>query len=674
MVEDNVRLAQNKPDRERGQSLIIMAFAFVALLLIVGLAIDLGMVYIERIRLSRACDAAALAAASELPFEAEAHSRAIEALAHNDYDVTIALVRINDAYWGGPADARVTIDINTVDYQNKSLPVDQQPDTADRIRVEGRSLVRMNIMQLVGIREAPVNWRAVAENVNNLDITLVLDRSGSMQEDTICFGCYDPAGSVYPSGERYPLAYPEGVNDPCSESDPIESGGDLYLVMEAEYYDATSADYHREYNDLGDSYWALQRPGGDTGNCGGNQTCGSSSLDNRGAYMMHMPHSSVANVYTFAQAATDAPRMDYQVQIPAAYHNDRFYVYVRGQGGNQWGEQPVSSRLMYWGMDGSPIGQTSTGNFSAGGYAEPVIGAGSWTWGRMSNDVVLSQGTHTLNIWAGGIGFRLDKIILTTNGLYSPSGDGPDETHGRDPNGYACSECNPNYGLLVGDGTPPDGCDNRRDDLYDDDQPIRFLKEASKDFVARLDPAVDQIGVVRYSTTAGIGKYLQCVVRLGDACTDFNQTASDVRVLDYIESLNADGGTNIPDGMRRAIEVFSHTYARGAAAHIMILMTDGQTNQIQGLDAACYADDLWEPPSSSNDQDRSRDCVVYFTNQAKELGYVVYSISLGAQADIELLEFVAAETGGQHYNAPRAEDLSAIFQAIADHIFLRLIE
>ena len=44
------------------------------------------------------------------------------------------------------------------------------------------------------------------------------------------------------------------------------------------------------------------------------------------------------------------------------------------------------------------------------------------------------------------------------------------------------------------------------------------------------------------------------------------------------------------------------------------------------------------------------------------------------QADMDLLEYVAEETGGQHYNTVDPEDLSAIFNSIADHIFLRLIE
>jgi len=637
------------------------------------LAIDLGMVYIERIRLSRACDAAALAAASELPFEDEAQLRAIEALAHNGYDVNSATINTDGTHRSGPLDASVTIDINTEDYRNAGAE-----DTADKIRVDGVSIVRMNIMQLIGIRDAPVTWRAVAENVTNVDIALVLDRSGSMQEDTICFGCYEVGDSIYPAGDRYPLEWPDGPPPPC---DPV--GGPLEtIVLEAEFYDFTNRLYQRKFTIFGDSYWALQRPNEETGNCiwSNSKTCGSSSLDpKRGAYMMHMPHGDPGTAYASYDAGNERiPRLDYQVEVLA----DTYYVFVRGQGGEEWIHDPDDwaegarqAKRVYWGIDGSYRGETvNYGNLVEGGYNEPVVGPDSWRWTRLSGSVSFSEpGEHTLNIWAGGLGFRLDKIILSTNGNYvsgGSSGEGPDETHGRDPDGLACNPCNPNYGL---DLDEPWDCNTVYDDLYDDDQPVRFLREAAKRFTYQLDPSVDQVGLVTYGTVgtenrATIDQWLQCVEELGDRCEDFGD------VLLEIENIDADGGTNIPDGIRHGIEVFAHENSRSAAVHIMILMTDGQTNQTDDLPSECWAEDLWDPPSNSSEQDRSRDCVVYYTNQAQEAGYVIYAISLGAQADIELLEYVAEETGAEHYNAPRAKDLVAIFDAIAEHIFLRLIK
>jgi Flp pilus assembly protein TadG len=682
MIQQNVRQASGSSRGESGQSIILLTFAFVGLMLIVGLAIDLGMVYIERIRLSRACDAAALAAASELPFEDEAQLRVIEALAHNGYDVNSAVININDVYRSGPSGASVTIDINTEEYRNAGAV-----DTADKIRVDGVSIVRMNIMQLIGISEAPVTWRAVAENVTNVDIALVLDRSGSMQEDTICFGCYEVGDSIYPAGNRYPLAWPDNGNvepwpdGPPPPCDPV--GGPLEtIVLEAEFYDFTNRLYQRKFTIFGDSYWALQRPSDDTGNCSwsNSKTCGSSSLDQRGAYMMHMPHGDPGTPYTSYDPSNDRiPRLDYQVEVEA----DTYYVFVRAQGGEEyihdredWAEGARQAKRVYWGIDGSYRGETASfGDLVEGGYNEPVVGPDSWRWTRLSGSVSFgAPGEHTLNIWAGGLGFRLDKIILSTNGNFvsgGSSGEGPDETHGRDPNGLACNPCNANYGLRLDE---PWDCNNLYDDLYDDDQPIRSLREAAKRFTYQLDPSVDQVGLVTYGTVgtenrATIDQWLQCVVEDGDSCDDFGD------ILLAIENIDANGNTNIPDGIRQGIEVFAHENSRSAAVHIMILMTDGQTNETDGLPSACWAEDLWPNQAGETDeQRRSRDCVVYYTNQAQEAGYVIYTISLGAQADIELLEYVAEETGAEHYNAPRMGDLVAIFDAIAEHIFLRLIK
>ena len=80
---------------EEGQSLIIFAFAILGLIAMMGLALDLSLVYIERVRISRTADAAALAAVVELPFEEEAIRRAVEFIELNGYtrDETAILVR-----------------------------------------------------------------------------------------------------------------------------------------------------------------------------------------------------------------------------------------------------------------------------------------------------------------------------------------------------------------------------------------------------------------------------------------------------------------------------------------------------------------------------------------------------------------------------------------------------
>ena len=70
---------------EKSQTLIIVAFALIVLIGLVGLAVDLGLAYVERVRVRRAVDSAALASAADLPLEGAAHVRALQYLQENNY-------------------------------------------------------------------------------------------------------------------------------------------------------------------------------------------------------------------------------------------------------------------------------------------------------------------------------------------------------------------------------------------------------------------------------------------------------------------------------------------------------------------------------------------------------------------------------------------------------------
>jgi len=71
---------------EKGQSIVILAFAVVVLLVFVGLTIDVGRLYGTRIQLSRAVDAAALAGVMELPDDEAAYQRAAQFMGTNGID------------------------------------------------------------------------------------------------------------------------------------------------------------------------------------------------------------------------------------------------------------------------------------------------------------------------------------------------------------------------------------------------------------------------------------------------------------------------------------------------------------------------------------------------------------------------------------------------------------
>jgi Flp pilus assembly protein TadG len=63
-------------NRSKAQAMPIVALLLVAFIGLLGLAIDLGRLYIARAELSRAIDAAALAGVIELPDTADAQAKA----------------------------------------------------------------------------------------------------------------------------------------------------------------------------------------------------------------------------------------------------------------------------------------------------------------------------------------------------------------------------------------------------------------------------------------------------------------------------------------------------------------------------------------------------------------------------------------------------------------------
>lgn len=60
----------------------------------------------------------------------------------------------------------------------------------------------------------------------------------------------------------------------------------------------------------------------------------------------------------------------------------------------------------------------------------------AWSWANsIQNGVatieIVEPGLHTLRIWQREDGLRLDRILLTNDNNYNPSGDGPPESEIR---------------------------------------------------------------------------------------------------------------------------------------------------------------------------------------------------------------------------------------------------
>jgi len=526
---------------EAGQSIIIIAVAFVGLLVIIGLAIDLGLMYIERIKLGRACDAAALAAAQDLPFEEFAARRAIQYLTENGYDPTntelIVLGPANEAdlSWAAPAGSRGTITIDMESYEDADAKKGEKDNSADKIRVHGRVHVPMNFMKLIGFVTVPVDAQAIAENVNSLDIVIVYDESGSMNDDTYCYRggksaqdpCYIQGNNEYPAGERLYVPWPNPDDYTnrgpwyARSEDPDEEyflpyGGEYILVAEAEYFSYNTSfgehPYYRDYYEYPGTFWIIQRV--EESQASGYRY---TKDDRRGVHLMHMPHRS--DIKGHKNVTKSSPRLDYNFVLPGPETNPArwatWYVWIRAQcGAFRGGGSYADSCVTHWGVNGKSRSGESTeyGDFDRRGGQEAGADGNRWMWVKLGGFKADGEESFQINIWGGGPGFRLDKIVVTTDPASeanntdhapafirdnTPRWDnttrnsqyqtyerdsrygGPPDTGGRD--GLAVMACNPIYGLrmkdqdLDGNGQVDyyEVCDNSMDDMFDDQQPIR---------------------------------------------------------------------------------------------------------------------------------------------------------------------------------------------------------
>jgi hypothetical protein len=760
---------------QRGQSLIIVVLALVGILALVGLSIDLGLVYVERVRVGRAADAAALAAVSELPVEPAAHKRAKVYLMENGYNSgitsTVRLV-IDGAYESGPdedaADTVLWIDTAF------SRPAG---GAANRIRVRIRQWVPMTFLQFIGFRRVPVEGSAEAENINNLDVVIVYDKSWSMEYDTLCYGCWEPWGTDAPGTDNdcndpdgclYPLKWSKVSTTTarhCDASDTAyncssvsgytcngeryqrTSDSRYYVVLEAEEYSSydTRADYHSWQYTPYRTFWVMQR---NYYNFDSSILVGAQGRDSRGAYISHHPWPAGsttgfgvtcqwADVISMGQDgegpdcnSTDpdvlefggpfpAPRVDYQFKAPSS---DTYYFWARAQGGPYAGDNNL-----FWGVNQGtplqfPLGEET--GFSTGASFDAARND-EWNWKRLSKSggdgvYLMSGKTYVLSFWGSGAGFDIDRMIITNdNGSSLPSAIM--NVRANRAYGWACERCDPRFAGLPGglqvdmDPGPstemwylPDCSvgahpDQRKDPIYKGELPIRDALRAAINFVDRMDFSLDQAGYVDYDTSSHVRNKLECLRRRGPAdlsdpdCVsswsnpggepptdpdcgcfdeDFNSTIDNSVIYELNSTFSRDS-TNMAGGMQDGIEVLSTQsgqYGRPGAAHIMVLMTDGEANKFPA--GACDDDpSLWPPVTWSNaNEDRAKDCVIYYAREAQLNNIVIYTISLGYSADLEIMERVADITGGEHRWAPSPDKLDDIFNELFERIFVRLTD
>lgn len=140
---------------KRGGVLVFVAVGMLTTLVMAGLAIDVGRGYVLKSHLSRAADAAALAAARSLrEGTTEAQQRALSVAAAN-------------GVVPGQGTASISLSFGTNEFDEQTVSVTASQDTPTLL------------MRLIGEEEMEVQSRAVAA-VPPVDLILVLDHSGSL--------------------------------------------------------------------------------------------------------------------------------------------------------------------------------------------------------------------------------------------------------------------------------------------------------------------------------------------------------------------------------------------------------------------------------------------------------------------------------------------------------------
>jgi hypothetical protein len=137
-------------------------------------------------------------------------------------------------------------------------------------------------------------------------------------------------------------------------------------------------------------------------------------------YVQPLPDSGV-NIGNGLGFLTNSPRLDFTVNFSKTGTN---YLWFRG--GEPRGAGDGDS--VHAGIDGAAL--TSSIQISGA----PTFTTTGWNWvGNINGDtrafvVVPTAGPHTINVWMREDAFYFDKLVITSDGAYVPSGTGPAET------------------------------------------------------------------------------------------------------------------------------------------------------------------------------------------------------------------------------------------------------
>jgi Mg-chelatase subunit ChlD len=192
------------------------------------------------------------------------------------------------------------------------------------------------------------------------------------------------------------------------------------------------------------------------------------------------------------------------------------------------------------------------------------------------------------------------------------------------------------------------------------EQPLTDTKTAAKRFLTLIQNFPiqgDLAGLVYYNEAARLDQTL---------------TSNFAQVQNAIDVPNAVGHTNIAAGLCVARRELNSGRASTRGLKVVVMLSDGMTNT--RINSNCSMSgiagiDMFAGPGNLSEQQ----ALTQARNLARD-GAVLYTISLGNATNQQLMNAMAVVTGGEHFFAPTASQLDAIFDQISARIPVVLVE
>ncbi len=612
-----------------GQSLVIITIAFLGIIAFIGFAVDTGIMYLHRIWLGQAIDAAALAAGYELPDIEGSCSRAVEYLEANGYvendEFTYQIIFTADENApGGPVgefalDSDIDNLVTPEDCTTISVPSEHN-NTHYHVRIAGELTVPVVFMRILGFETIQVGTPATAKRTAQYDVALVLDISGSMNYDSCEWLTDEPEYS-----EPYAC---ENIRSPC---------GDAFGEVDFDGY--------TDIDDMITDGWVIN------------------STD--AVEFQPINGHDAAGVHIYEDPATGTEgelSWNWTVDIPED-ENIAIYFWVKND--PAWKMDSGDYARVSWRAsptDGWNIVMSVNGSIFDDDWVQYAV--------ILETDEIVDYLEVRWDAYStnSNEGFMLDDISFRTCGFK----EGPNlqwSSGGCSNQAMTCDDEQPGTllpGRSVGSYETPRA--------YLLQQPMTDVIRGAEAFINILADRADESGMPR-EDQIGLAKFSTTATPVVDLTIDYETI-----IETMYSTFSANGYTNLGGGMRIGLSILGD--GRPNTTHFMILLTDGVLNTYDyPFDGSGYTGSYGGTACS-----RCLGYVDAMITEAQIQNVTIFTIGLGSDVinqtfsaygdsyytGMKLMERIASLTNGQAYFSPTTEELEEIFEWIADSIFVRL--